>query len=246
MNLAARWSSAARPAAHRSLAPARAMRSLAVADCRRDLEAAAGRRRLRRATEAGQQECEGASRASSAVNLCRRPQAAAAGLASRSAAAWRAYGPCRSAADTTSRPGTGGSAEFGAGPDVVERPAGGMDARGRIGPLPSPPGGVVREFTVSPHALTPPVAQPTFADARSLLAYVPPKFARGEPPPRSRLEVNMAKAGTAAFIRSGGGRPMRHWSRQNRMNSKARRRSSAFSNGAAPGQSRSPQKDCPG
>jgi hypothetical protein len=35
------------------------------------------------------------------------------------------------------------------------------------------------------------------ANARSLLAYVPPKFPRGEPPPTGTLEVNMAKAGMA-------------------------------------------------
>ena len=55
-------------------------------------------------------------------------------------------------------------------PSVAGRPVGGADARGRTGPLPSPPGGVVREFTVSPHAPTlleqPAIAPPARSNRR--------------------------------------------------------------------------------
>jgi hypothetical protein len=91
---------------------------------------------------------------------------------------------------------------FGAGADVVGRLVGGVVCRGRTGPLPSPPGGVVREFTVSPHAPTPtcttcrPVRQaPTVADARSLLAYVPPKSPRGEAPPTGTFRSEYGESG---------------------------------------------------
>ena len=39
---------------------------------------------------------------------------------------------------------------LGAEPNVGERPDGGGDVRGRPGPFPSPPGGVLREFTARP------------------------------------------------------------------------------------------------
>ena len=58
------------------------------------------------------------------------------------------------------------------------------------------------EFTASPHAPTPTLrnlppspASSTIADARSLLAYVPPKFPRGEPAPHSHVRTEYGESG---------------------------------------------------
>ena len=183
-----------------------------------------------------------------------RPVAAAP--ASRRAAAPPACAPCRSMADRTSRPEIGGLADSAQDlSSLDERSVALSNADASARSRHHPAASLVNSLSVPTprrhHRATARRPSPASSNPRRCsqsFGLLATKISARRTAPHAHVRSEYGKSGDSTLrVKpvAGGGRPTMRWSRQNRTNSIARHRFSAFSHGAAPDRSRSPPTGCP-